>query len=187
VSAPSGSNSPAPGSAGQAPHPDDAIDLHWLPEQYQDHQRSLKEIATETGIPAETLAAAARQAGIRVRHGINARAHPLTTYGGPDAFSPDIWSLFAHPGAEQRIRRLLALPGHPSLRHAARQLGTRNAILTSQVRQLEATIGTALLRNGPDGRLALTPYGERLARDARPALESLVQSRKTRTITKRHP
>ena len=43
--------------------PDGAIDLRWLREQYQDCKRSLKDIAAETGIPVEALAAAARQAG----------------------------------------------------------------------------------------------------------------------------
>jgi hypothetical protein len=52
----------------------------------------------------------------------------------------------------------------------------RNAILTSQVRQLETTAGTALLRTGPDGRLTLTAYGQLFAHDLRPALESLAQS-----------
>jgi hypothetical protein len=85
------------------------------------------------------------------------------------------------PGAEQRIRRLLTLPGQPGLNHAAHQLGIRNAILTSQVRQLETTVGTALPRAGPDGRLTLTAYGERFARDVRPALESLAQSRKSKS------
>jgi len=94
---------------------------------------------------------------------------------------PDVWSVFTHPGAEQRIRRLLALPGQPGLNHAARQLGIRTAILTSQVRQLETTVGTALPRAGPDGRLTLTAYGERFARDVRPALESLAQSRKSKS------
>ncbi|MGH3403326.1 MAG: LysR family transcriptional regulator, partial [Streptosporangiaceae bacterium] len=162
-----------------APHPGGTIDPHWLREQYQDHKRSLKDIAAETGIPVEALAAAARQAGIRVRHGISGRAHPLATFGGPGAFPPDVWSVFAHPGAEQRIRRLLALPGQPGLHHAARQLGIRNAILTSQVRQLETTVGTPLLRTGPDGQLTLTAYGKLFARDVRPALESLAQSRKS--------
>ena len=156
------------------------MDPHWLREQYQSRQRSLKDIAAETGIPVEALAAAARQAGIRVRHGINGRAHPLAIFGGPGAFPPDVWSVFAHPGAEQRIRRLLALPGPPGLHHAARQLGIRNANLTSQVRQLEAAVGTALLRTGPDGRLTLTAYGELFARNVRPALESLAQSRKSK-------
>jgi DNA-binding transcriptional LysR family regulator len=60
------------------------------------------------------------------------------------------------PSTHLRVPRL-ALPGQPSLHHAARQLGVRNAILTSQVRQLEATVGTALPRTGPGGRQGLHP------------------------------
>ena len=41
-------------------------------------------------------------------------------------------------------------------------------------------MGTALLRTGPDGRLTLTAYGQLFARDARPVLESLTQSRKSK-------
>jgi hypothetical protein len=163
-----------------APPPDGGTDPHWLREHYQDRQRSLKDIAAETGTPVEALAAAARKAGLRVRHGIAGRAHPLAAFGGPGAFPADVWDVFAHPGAEQRIRRLLTLPGQPGLSHAARQLGIRNAILTSQVRQLEAAVGTALLRTGPDGRLTLTAYGHLFARDVRPALKSLAQSRPSR-------
>jgi hypothetical protein len=170
-----------------AEHPDGGIDPHWLREHYQHRQRSLKDIAAETGFPVEALAAAARHAGIRVRHGVNGRAHPLAPLGGPGAFPPDVWNAFTRPGAEQRIRRLLALPGQPSLEHAARQLGIRTAILTSQLRQLETVVGTALLRTGPDGRLTLTGYGQRFARDVRPALESLSQppgpDHQTRTVT----
>ena len=164
-----------------APPPDGGIDPRWLREQYQDRQRSLKDIAAETGVPVEALAAAARTAGIRVRHGIAGRAHPLAALGGPGAFPPDVWSAFTRPGAEQRIQRLLALPGQPGLSHAARQLGIRNASLTSQLRQLETAVGTALLRTGPDGRLTLTAYGERFARDVLPALKSLAQSRNQST------
>jgi hypothetical protein len=82
--------------------------------QYQNRQRSLKDIAAETGIPVEALAAAARQAGIRARRGINGRAHPLAIFGGPGGFPPDVWSTFTYPGAEQRTRRLLALPDSPA-------------------------------------------------------------------------
>jgi hypothetical protein len=159
------------------PAPDHAIDPRWLREQYQERQRSLKDIAAETGIPVAALATAARTAGIRVRHGINGRAHPLAALGGPGAFTPDVWNAFTRPGAEQRILRLLAIPGQPSLQHAARQLGIRHALLAGQVRQLEAVVGTELLRTGPDERLTLTAYGRLFARDAAPALESLTQSR----------
>ena len=99
----------------------------------QDRQRSLNDIAAETGVPAEALAAAARKAGLRVRRGVTGRTHPLAALGGPGAFPPDVWNAFTRAGAEQRIRRLLALPGQPGLSHAARQLGIRNASLTSQL------------------------------------------------------
>ncbi len=38
---------------------------------------------------------------------------------------------------------------------------------------VEAVVGTALLRTLPDGRLALTAYGERFARDVTPVLKML--------------
>jgi TniQ len=156
-----------------APPPDGDTDPRWLREQYQDRQRSLKDIAAETGTPVEALAAAARKGGIRVRHGIAGRAHPLAALGGPGAFPADVWNVFTRPGAEQRIRRLLALPGQPGLHHAARQLGIRHAILDSQVRQLEAAAGTTLLRTGPDGTITLTTGGEQFARDVAPVLDML--------------
>jgi len=145
-----------------APPPDGSIDPHWLREQYQDRKRSLKDIAAETGTTVEDLAAAARKGGIRVRHGITGRAHPLAAFGGPGAFPTDVWNVFTHPGAEQRIRGLLALPGQPGLRHAARQLGIRHAILASQVRQLEDAAGTTLLRTGPDGTITRRAARRRL-------------------------
>jgi hypothetical protein len=98
------------------------------------------------------------------------RAHPLAALG---AFPTDVWNVFTRPGAEQRIRRLLTLPGQPSLSHAARPLGIRNASLISQVRQLEAVAGTTLLRTGPDGTITLTTDGEQFARDVAPALDML--------------
>jgi len=157
-----------------APRPDQGIDPRWLREHYQARQRSLKDIAAETGIPVETLVAAARTAGIPVRHGVNGRAHPLASIGGPDAFPSAVWNTFAHPGAEQRIRRLLALPGQPSLHSAARELGIRHAILASQVRQLEDATGTTLLRADPGTPIALTPEGEQFARDALALLDTLL-------------
>jgi hypothetical protein len=156
-----------------APLPDGGIDPRWLREHYQDRERSLKDIAAETSVPVEALAAAARKAGIRVRHGIAGRAHPLAALGGPGAFPADVWNVFTRPGAEQRIRRLLALPGQPGLQHAAHQLGIWTAMLTSQVNQLESAVGTALLRTGPDGRLTLTAYGQLFARDVAPVLKML--------------
>jgi hypothetical protein len=100
-----------------APLPGGGIDPHWLREHYRDRQRSLKDLVGETGIPVEALAAAARKAGIRVRHGITSRPHLLAALGGPAAFPTDVWNAFTRPGPEQRIRRLLALrPAQPPAR-----------------------------------------------------------------------
>lgn len=101
------------------------------------------------------------------------RAHPLASLGGPAAFPPAVWDAFARPGAEQRIRRVLTLPGQPSLLHAAREIGVKRATLDSQIRQFENTTGTTLLRVGPDGTISLTADGQQFAHDVRPVLTML--------------
>jgi hypothetical protein len=80
---------------------------------------------------------------------------------------------FTRPHAEQRIRRILALPGQPGLLHTAREIGIKRATLDSQIRQLEAASGTTLLRTGPDGTITLTLDGEQFARDVAPVLDML--------------
>lgn len=152
------------------------IDPHWLKEQYQARGLSFRGIAAESGIPARALAAAARNAGIPTRKGASNRDHPLARLGSPGDFPPAVWNAFSRPHAQQRIRRLLAACGHPSLQSAAHHLGTRAFILASQVRQLEAATGTTLLHADPDGRLTLTSHGQQFATDAMAALERLRQS-----------
>ena len=172
--------SPSPKAARRqaTDHPGDGnIGPNWLREQYQLRRRSLNDIAAETGIPAAALATAARNAGIPVRRGTNSHTHPLAGTGAPGTFPPAVWDAFTRPHAEQRIRRLLTLPAQPSLRHAARHLGIKHATLARQVRQLEDVTGIMLLRADPDGMITLTADGEQFARDIRPVLESLAQSR----------
>ncbi len=127
------------------------VDTQWLRGHDQARQRSLKDIAAETGIPVETLAATARNAGIPVRHGSTGHSHPLASIGGPQAFPPAIWNTFSHPAAELRVQRLLQTPGHLSIRDAARQLGIKHAALASQIHQVETAAGTALLHHTPGG------------------------------------
>lgn len=82
----------------------------------------------------------------------------------------------AGPRAEQRIRRFLAVPGHPNLNQAARHLGIRHALLTSQITQLEADIGATLLQHAP-GSITLTRDGMQFAHDIRSALDTLERAR----------
>ena len=90
----------------------------------------------------------------------------------------------ARPRAEQRIRRILALPGQPTLLHAAREIGIKRATLDSQIRQLEDATGTTLLHTGPDA-ITLTADGKQFARAARPVLESFTQSRRNNVRERR--
>jgi hypothetical protein len=64
-------------------------------------------------------------------------------------------------------------PAPPSPRRRSWMRSVRTAILTSQARQLETAVGTALLRTGPDGQLALTAYGQLFAGDVTPVLKML--------------
>jgi hypothetical protein len=91
----------------------------------------------------------------------------------PGAFPPAVWNALTRPGAEQRIRRLLAIPGHPSLQDAARHLGIKHATLAGQVRQLEAITGITLLHTRPGATITLTADGEQFARDVAPVLKML--------------
>lgn len=151
-----------------------ALDPSWLREQYEDQYRSFTDIAADLGIPASDLARHARTLGLATRRGVAAHQHVLADHGGPEAFPAYIWTLFATRGAEQRLRRLLAIPGHPDLNHAAKHLGIRKASLSHQIRQLEHAMGTTLLDAAPGSRrLTLTPAGEQLARDLLPVLALL--------------
>ncbi len=62
-----------------------------------------------------------------------------------------------------------------SISEAARRSGIPLPTFSRQLRQLEAELGMRLLERGPRG-LALTPAGDRLVADARPALASLAQA-----------
>lgn len=140
-----------------------ALSPAWLREQYEDNHRSFTDIAAELGIPPSDLARHARTLGLATRRGVAAHQHVLAGHGGPEAFPAYIWTLFASHGAEQRVRRLLAIPGHPDLNHAAKHLGIRKASLSHQIDQLEQAIGTTLLDTTVGSRgLTLTPTGEQL-------------------------
>jgi hypothetical protein len=89
-------------------------------EQYEDKHRSFADIAADLDIPPSDLARHARKLGLAIRHGVAAHKHILASHGRPDAFSTTIWTVFVTRGAEQRVKRFLAIPGHPDLDHAAK-------------------------------------------------------------------
>jgi hypothetical protein len=104
------------------------LDPAWLRERYEDNHRSFADIAADLDIPLSDLARHARKLGLAIRHGVAAHNHILASYGAPEAFSTTIWTVFAARGAEQPIKRLLAIPGHFDLNQAAKHLGVRKAV-----------------------------------------------------------
>ncbi len=153
-----------------------AVDPAWLREQYEVKRRHFADIAADLGVHGTDVSARARALGIPTRRGTAAHTHPLTPHGGPDAFTPLTWTVLDGRGAEQRVRRLLATPGHTHLRHAARALGIRTDALRRQINHLERTAGATLLRTDDQGPLALTSHGEHLASEVGPALNLLDES-----------
>lgn len=150
------------------------LDPAWLREQYEDLHRSFLEIAADLDIPASDLARHARKLGLATRHGVTAHPHILAEHGRPEEFSTTIWTVFATRGAEQRVKRFLAIPGHPDLNHAAKHLGIRKAALTRQIDHLEHAVGATLLQDTPAlGGIRLTPTGEKFAQEVIPVLAML--------------
>lgn len=85
--------------------------------------------------------------------------------------------LAATRGAEQRIKRFLAIPGHHDLIHAANHLGVRKSVLAHQLDQLEHVVGATLLETQPDTRgITLTNAGAKFSQDATPVLAMLDQT-----------
>ncbi len=153
------------------------VDPAWLREQYEVKRRHFADIAAELGVHGTDVSARARALGIHTRRGTAAHTHPLTPHGGPEAFTPLVWTVFDGRGAEQRVRRLLATLGHAYLRDAASALGIRTDALRRQIHHLEHTIDAALLHTDDQGRLTLTPHGEHLVHTLRPILDLLTRTR----------
>jgi DNA-binding MarR family transcriptional regulator len=151
-----------------------ALDPSWLREQYEDNHRSFVEIAADLDIPPSDLARHARKLGLAIRHGVSAHKHILASHGGVEAFSAAIWATFAARGAEQRVQRFLAIPGHTDLNQAAKHLGIRKAVLVQQVEQLEHVVDAKLLETTRDSSvIRLTPAGEKFVQEVLPVLAML--------------
>jgi hypothetical protein len=95
----------------------------------------------------------------KLPRGLRPQAHPRRVRR-TRCIPGTLWAVFAARGAEQRIQRVLAVPGHSDLIHAAHHLGIRKAVLTRQIDDLERTVGATLLdkTSDPDG---ISPHRRR--------------------------
>ena len=134
-------------------------------------------VGGRTGIPPSYVAAHAHTLGLTIRRGVDAHKHVLTIHGGPETFSAPVWASFTRPGADNRIRRLLTIPGHANLNEAAKHLGIKKVMLLHQLRQVEDDVGAALINLDGAPVITLTPAGEQFAGEVRPVLTMLERHR----------
>jgi hypothetical protein len=108
--------------------------------------------------------------GAAVRVGVGSRF----CYDGEVVEVVEMLATAAGNGAQQRINRMLAIPGYPDLIHAAKGLGVRKAVVAHQVHQLEHAVGTKLLTTALDAAgIRLTAAGEEFAEEVLPVLAML--------------
>jgi|GEM_PF-2134542 len=127
------------------------IDRAWLHAQYVTQQRTMPEIAAETGASTGTIARLIQEYAIPTR-GRGAPSHQQSLTAG-DGYPEPLASAVLRPGGTARVRRFQVYARTRSLNAAAKRLGAHSATLTTQLAALEAACGDALL--------------ERLTRDQR--------------------
>ncbi len=119
------------------------IDRAWLHEQYVTRQRTMPEIAAETGASTATIARLIHEYAIPAR-GRGAPSHQQSLTAG-DGYPEPLASAVLRPGGTARVRRFQVYARTRSLNAAAKRLGAHSATLTTQLAALEAACGDALL------------------------------------------
>lgn len=142
------------------------IDRAWLHEQYVNKQRTMPEIAAETGASTATIARLIQEYAIPTR-GRGTPSHQQSLTAG-DGYPEPLASAVLRPGGTARVRRFQVYARTRSLNAAAKHLGAHSATLTTQLAALETACGDALLeRLTRDQRgQQLTPLGRTLLAQA---------------------
>lgn len=138
------------------------IEPDWLHEQYVIRQRTMPEIAAETGASTATIARLIQQHSIPTR-GRGTPSHQQSLTAG-DSYPEPLASAVLRPGGTERVRRFQVYARTRSLNAAAKRLGVHSATLTTQLAALEAACAGGLLKRLTRDQHAqqLTPLGRTL-------------------------
>ena len=128
------------------------IERDWLHEQYVIKQRTMPDIAAETGASAGTIWRLIHEYEIPAR-GRGAPSHQQSLTAG-DGYPDPLARAVLRPGGHERVKRFQVYARTRSLNVAATRLGVHQATLTTQLTMLE---------NACEG-----PLLDRLTRDQRP-------------------
>jgi len=120
------------------------ITREWLYDEYVNKGRVLRDIARDLGTSRPRVTSYAKEWGIPLRRGGHG-PDPLAQLRRHVHVPPEIEAAFAGQGAVERIRRVVGLPGHRSVRAAAIALGAWQAPLSVQLRSLERAVGFTII------------------------------------------
>ena len=142
------------------------IDIDWLRDQYVVKQRTMKELAGETGVSQTTIGRLINEHADLSR-GRGTPSHQASLTAG-DGYPQPLANAVLGPGGAARVRRFQVYARTRSLNVAAKRLGVRAQTLTKQLNTLEtACDGRLLERVTPDQRpQELTALGRRLLKQA---------------------
>jgi Bacterial regulatory helix-turn-helix protein, lysR family/Insertion element 4 transposase N-terminal len=130
------------------------ITREWLEEEYITKERTLVDIAHELGTSRPRVTSYAKEWNLPLRP----RGHvpdPLAPVRHQVHPSAEIEAAFAGHDALQRIRRIVHLPGHRSLRAAATAMGLYQGTLHKQLHRVEQALGFEIIERSLP--LRLTP------------------------------
>jgi hypothetical protein len=112
----------------------------------------------------------AKQWGIPIR-AKGRTPDPLIQAGLRGTLSPELEAAFTGLHAVQRVRRVVKLPGHRSIRAAAHAQGVGNNIINKQLKAMEQAVGFQIInRTIP---LTVTPRGQAFIHNAEQVLQQL--------------
>ncbi len=138
------------------------LEAGWLRQQYLVKQRTMPDIAAETGATPATIARLIQKHGIPAR-GRGAPSHQASLTAG-DGYPHPLATAVMRPGGTERVRRFQVYARTRSLNVAAKHLSVHQCTLTTQLAALEtACAGTLLNRLSRDQQAQrLTALGRTL-------------------------
>ncbi|WP_277243295.1 TniQ family protein [Mycolicibacterium obuense] len=140
------------------------FEREWLTDQYVNRQRSLPEIAAETGVSITTVARWAKTFGIPLRSQGGGSHTAVRKARATSSEAPEfLKSVLAAPNGWKWLQRFAAAVDYPTLTTAAKHLGVRQSVLTQQITRIERELGMQLLERAERGRpMAVTTAGRRV-------------------------
>ncbi|MFD9047229.1 TniQ family protein [Streptomyces zaomyceticus] len=159
-------------------HPRGLVEQDWLHEQHVVQGRSLRELAEEKRVSADTMQRWRKVHGIPLRHPLH---QPGTQ--APEFLDevPAILRPATNTSAGRRqLRVLLGIAQYPTLRSACDALGLSRSTVTAQIKRLETTFGEPLLvRAQPPSPMKTTRFGDAVIAAASPFAERLGSLRRS--------